>query len=273
MDNSLILASHTCWLISARDAIAAPFVAQFADVMRLRADGSSSREAHPLDLTTRHLFVVGDPCSAPVARNSDRTCVLRDVSCAEAQFVALLDISLALVRAAQQNGAVLLHGALAERAGLGVVLAGPGGIGKTSASNRLPPPWRSLCDDATLVVRDPTGVFWAHAWPTWSRFVSEDGRGGSWDVQHAVPLRALFFLKQGSHDASDSMDVKKAAALLVESAQQAGLGMGRGLSAADKRALHLERFETIYALAKAIPVFKLQLTRTGEFWSEIEMVI
>jgi len=55
-----------------------------------------------------------------------------------------------------------MHGALVDYSGSGFVRAGPGTVGKSTASRRLPLPWRSLCDDKTLVVRDRKGRFWAH---------------------------------------------------------------------------------------------------------------
>lgn len=76
----------------------------------------------------------------------------------------------------ENRGGLLLHGALAECKRQGVILAGPGTVGKTTASRRLRLPWHSLSDDATLVVRDRAGRFGAHPWPTWSRFMF----GGSW---------------------------------------------------------------------------------------------
>ena len=97
-----------------------------------------------------------------------------------------------------------MHGALAEENGIGVILAAPGGTGKTTASDRLPAPWRSLCDDTTLVVRDSQGKYWGHPWPTWSRFL-EGGPGGTWEVQEAVPLRGVFFLSQAPEDLTEPL--------------------------------------------------------------------
>ena len=54
------------------------------------------------------------------------------------------------------------------------------GCSGSGGNNDSWPPWRSLCDDATLVVRDASGRYWAHPWPTWSRFYTLDG------VVHAV---------------------------------------------------------------------------------------
>ncbi len=179
---------------------------------------------------------------------------------------------MALCLLAQARGAALLHGALAEREGRGVVLAGPGGVGKTTLSRRMALPWHSLSDDATLVVRDAQGAYWAHPWPTWSQFIT-DGPGGTWDVQHAVPLRGIFFLARAERDLAERVGAGHAVTLLVEVAEQAWWGMTPHMSNEEKRASRLQRFDNICALAKAVPCYRLDFTLTGEFWREIERVM
>ena len=178
----------------------------------------------------------------------------------------------ALCAEAQGRG-VLLHGALAERDGQGVILAAPGGTGKTTASNRLPPPWRSLCDDTALVLRDDAGELWAHPWPTWSRFFF-GGSGGSWDVQEAVPLRAVFFLEQASHERVEALGRAEAACSLSQSTEQAGLSGLRHLLDDRQQADHrLRRFDLVCALARAVPAYRLELSLSGAFWREMERVM
>ena len=135
----------------------------------------------------------------------------------------LIHISLAVCLRTQACGAVLLHGALAQRDGQGVILASPGGIGKTTASRRSSPPWHSLSDDTSLVMCDAEGKYWVHPWPTWSQFVA-GGPGGTWDVQHRVRLRGIFFLVRAENDEVKSVGSGHAATLLVESAEQAWWG-------------------------------------------------
>ena len=90
----------------------------------------------------------------------------------------LIHISLAVCLRTQACGAVLLHGALAQRDGQGVILASPGGIGKTTASRRLSPPWHSLSDDASLVMcdtaREVLGTSVAHMEPICGRWAGRD---------------------------------------------------------------------------------------------------
>ena len=165
-----------------------------------------------------------------------------------------------------------MHGALAERDGIGVILAAPGGTGKTTASNRLPAPWRSRCDDTTLVVRDPQGNYWAHPWPTWSRFL-EGGPGGTWDVQTAVPLKGIFILSRAVEDRTERIGPGQAVSLLAESVRQASMFMPLGLFGEEVRNLYLERFSNLSALARVIPAHVLHISLTGTFWQEIEQAL
>jgi SynChlorMet cassette protein ScmC len=183
-----------------------------------------------------------------------------------------MELSLILAREAQACGGVLLHGALAEKDGVGVVLAGPGGTGKSTASERLPAPWRSLCDDSTLVVRDAHGSYLAHPWPTWSRFQPGEP-GGTWDVQHAVPLRGIFFLSRAVEDRIEPVGPGRAVSLLVECAGQASRLMARHLSREETRSLHLERFENLFALVRLVPTHVLHISLSGAFWHDIERIL
>lgn len=211
-------------------------------------------------------------CHAPLPFEDGGVCVLRSFPHSDGLYVQLVELSSIVAHDAQTRGGVLLHGALAGRDGIGVILAAPGGTGKTTASDRLPATWRSLCDDATLVVRDSRGTYWAHPWPTWSRFL-QGGSGGAWDVQNAVPLKGIFFLSQAVDDRVESVGAGHAVSLLVECAKQAPQLMARGLSKEETRALHLERFNNLCALARVVPAHVLRISLTGAFWQEIEQTL
>jgi hypothetical protein len=49
--------------------------------------------------------------------------------------------------------------------------------------------------------------------------------------------------------------------------------MTRGLDKDETRALHLERFNNLCALARAIPGHVLHVSLTGAFWQEIEQAL
>lgn len=127
----------------------------------------------------------------------------------------LVRLSACIGRETHARGGVLLHSGLAACPGswslassgrtrpeYGVLLAGRSGVGKSTALRRLPSPWLALADDVTLLLRDEKGTYWAHPWPTWSRFFGEEASDGRdiWNVQRAVPLRAIFVLEQGEKD-------------------------------------------------------------------------
>lgn len=212
-------------------------------------------------------------CTALFSEDEDLiTCVLSPAEDSNTLAVQLMWLSLLFCRHAQTRGGLLLHGGLAERDGCGVILAGPGAVGKTTASQRLPPPWRSLCDDTTLVVRDEQGAYWAHPWPTWSDFMF-GGPGGTWDVQHAVPLRGIFFLAQAQEDKVEPLGVGEAVCLLIECAEQASWPMSRSMVADGVRELRLQHFDSVCSLAQTVPCYSLRLSLTGAFWHEIERAI
>ncbi len=125
----------------------------------------------------------------PVEHANEMPCRVGPFSTPKKMAFQLTRISKIVANYSEKNGGLLVHGALAEWNGQGVILAGPGGVGKTTASKRLPRPWRSLSDDNTLIVKSPDGSYWAHPWPTWSQY-RQGKMSGSWDVQTAVQARS-----------------------------------------------------------------------------------
>jgi len=167
------------------------------------------------------------------------------------------------------KGGLLLHGALAVRDGLGFVLAGPSGVGKSTASRRLPLPWQPLSDDCVLVVRDRDGHYWAHPWPTWSLLRSR-GPVKSWPVEEPVPLQALMFLNQSSFDRAEPVGATLATALVMESALRLIDAVTLTQDGCTSRAVCRKYLRAVWALAVAVPAFRLQVSLTGRFWNEIE---
>lgn len=177
-----------------------------------------------------------------------------------------------VVHGSEMKGGLLLHGALAKWRENGVILAGPAGVGKSTASRRLPPPWTALSDDTTLIVKAGDGSYWAHPWPTWSRI----GRGATretWDVQHAARLRLICMLAQSEADGMHEMPYLQAISELVDIAGQAFVILANGLDPATYRRINLTRFHNAEKIAKRVPVFRLQASRTGRFWGLIEKAL
>ena len=276
--HSLALADGSHWEIAADDEAAATLVSQLGSAMQLRGTGAA-RNTSARDQPSRLLVQMDEhtpvtDCYAPLAseNNGVATCILSPSEQWGSPHFNLVRLSLVFAREAQARGGVLLHGALAELDGAGVILVAPGGTGKTTASNRLPAPWHSLSDDTTLVVRDAQGAYWAHPWPTWSRFM-DGGPGGSWDVQRAVPLKGIFLLAQAVQDRVEHVGPGHAVSMLIECATQAAMIMPIGLFKAEIRTLHLERFNNLCALAQVVPAHVLHISLTGSFWHELEQAL
>lgn len=293
LQHSLVLADGSRWVIAAGDEAAASIISQLGKAMQLRVMISSASlppatfgtsrtgavEPHHHGIVRRLLVLVDAHMSVseycvPLAPDKDGVlvCILSPCNHEDMLIVNLVRLSLVLVHEVHARGGVFLHGALAERDGIGVILAAPSGTGKTTASNRFPAPWRSLCDDTTMVVRDPQGSYWAHPWPTWSCFL-DGGTGGAWDVQSAVPLKGIFFLDQAFEDRVERIGPGRAVSLLVESARQSSMFISSGLLKEEACALHLERFNNLCALAQVVPTHVLHISLTGDFWQEIEQAL
>jgi len=189
--------------------------------------------------------------------------------------IAMMRVADVLARDAQRRGALLMHGTLAELHGTGVVLAGTSQVGKSTAARRLPPPWRALSDDTTLIVPDGRGGYRAHPWPTWSRFFDGDAEVGDeqarWDVESSVPLSAVFVLSQATEDHVEAVAHRaQATALLVDCVEAVSRGMTRDLSRSAAHKVHLEQVRNVEALVAEVPAYHLELSLTGEFWRLLE---
>jgi SynChlorMet cassette protein ScmC len=265
---TLELAGRSAFSVIATDDPAARVVARAAEAMRLGTGDDSGT----------HLYVSARARGTAIARQvfawSDASahCTVDHPDSPVLMACQLMRVGSAIGVLVERSGGLLLHGALVERDGQGVILAGAGGTGKTTACRRLVRPWRCLSDDANLVARDGLGAYWAHPWPTWSKLTSGE-RTGSWDVQRAVPLRGVFFLAQAREDRVEPIGPAQATCLLAESAEQLSAGIIGRMSRPAGRAHRLQRLDTISGLAKAMDHYRLHLSRAGRFWQEIERVM
>jgi SynChlorMet cassette protein ScmC len=280
---SLTLADGARWLIRPGDTEAERVTSALGAAMQLEP---ATREINGKMPWRELLVTVRSGRSAPLINlhgSGPAVCTLSPLANDALLAIGMTRVGLAIARAAQSRGGLLLHGALACRGVMcnaptacGVILAGPGTVGKSTASSRLPPPWRSLCDDTTLAVRDLQGCYWAHPWPTWSRFYSysdDPPAGGSWDVRRAVPLRAMFFLSQSPDDRTEPIHVPQATAMLMEAAQHVSSAMRHHLDSNQVHTLHREQLAAAEALARTVPAYILHISLTGAFWKEIERAL
>jgi SynChlorMet cassette protein ScmC len=262
----LTLADGQQWLLCPTDPESEDVIRRLSKVMNL-ATGNTGRE----------IFVsVREGVRIPLHLPDDRSpviCLLPPGENDAMQVIQMTDLARTLALWTIPQGGLLLHGALVEKDGYGVILAGPGGVGKSTASRRIPLPWHAVCDDTTFVVRDTNGQFYAHPWPTWSRFF-DNGPGGIWDVEKAVPLRAIFFLNQAMENSAGPLTVPEATACLVESIHQVmGPPVPGCCDPVDSPGLCSGELSAVTALVRSVPVHLLRISLTGQFWTEIERML
>ena len=172
----------------------------------------------------------------------------------------------------QDSGGLPVHTALVERDGKGVLLAGPGGAGKSTLCRHLPRPWCALSDDQALIVRDDRNGYLAHPIPTWSD--SLWGRSErTWKVEHDVPLAAIFFVEQARSDEVVPIGQGQAAVCINRSSTDVCRPLWRNLSNEEERKLKKKLFDNACKLARGIPAYILHVSLTGRSWEEMEKVL
>lgn len=170
-----------------------------------------------------------------------------------------------------RSGGLPIHGALVETQGVGVLLAGRSGVGKTTCCKRLPSRWQVLSDDMSLVSPSAWGGYRAHPMPTWSTFESDKSH---WPCRasRSVPLRALFILQQASEDGVVPLAGAKAALMVETACGEVALPIYL-VGGPDDSSLRTRIFENAVSLAGAVPVFRLRVSLEGRFWERIEDVL
>lgn len=173
---------------------------------------------------------------------------------------------------ALESGGLPLHAGLVERNGTGVLLVAAGGTGKSTCCRRIPSPWKVLCDDVALIVQEPHKQYEAHPLPTWSNHLWK-GQETTWNVQHHLPLAALFFLEQGEIDEVIPVKRGQASVLITDSAGQVYQSILRYLTREEERTIKEKIFDNACQLATMIPAFKLRVSLHGRFWEEMERTL
>jgi len=284
---NLTLADGACWNIVAENPEAKPFITRLAEVMHLGSANGKGREllvqvqngrgtknenGFPAE-SLRSLFMEAladypwDEGCQPLKQTI--SCRFHQEGNETLETLQLMQFCSVFALDAVTRGGMLLHGALIERDGMGVILAGPGGIGKTTACSRLPETWRTLSDDITLIVRDEIGRYWAHPWPTWSRFLVEK-EGGKWDVERGTFVRAICFLTQSHEMELIHLGEGEMVCLGMEAIEQAGRALARNLDEESLRKLRNIYFRNVCQMTKTVPGYHLQLNLHNPFWELIE---
>ena len=172
------------------------------------------------------------------------------------------------------RGGMLIHGGLVRYQGHGIILAAPGGTGKSTACSRLPTSWDALSDDATLVVQTPEGRYFAHPWPTWSTFLSAGSQECDCYVEQAVPLSSIFFLHQSPCDQVEPLSRANATAFVTESIRQVVLLRRIEENPDDIMEGFLNMcLPAAERLVNSVPTYILRISLCGAFWEEIAIAL
>lgn len=172
----------------------------------------------------------------------------------------------------QSFGGLPAHAALVELDGRGVLLAGPGGAGKSTLCRRLPHHWCAWSDDQALIVRDHEKSYMVHPIPTWSVHLWQRTEM-KWNVEDHVPLTVIFFIEPAVFDQVVPMGQGQAAVYLAESAMQVYSPSLNRLDHKEARTVKKELFENASDLARAIPAYKFRVSLKDRFWEKIEKVL
>lgn len=261
----IIFADRTIWQVSGYDKNSQEIVSHLIKTMNLRQ--SSTPPDKQLIVYTNSNTTLKKHLTNNSA--SIYFCRVEYPSNGDILALQLMKIASIMRQGAEQNMGFLIHGALAVYNNKGIILAGHGGIGKTTASNRLPDTWESLCDDTTLIVRDPDGIYMAHPWPTWSRFMFGDS-GGTWDVGRNFPVTGVYFLKRGEQDKITPNNKAESVCRLVRSTEEALKPIPLRDDEYDSKDMRINRFNNVCTFAESVPTYILSFTENGTFWKEIE---
>jgi len=184
---------------------------------------------------------------------------------------AMSHVMVYISREAMKEGGLPFHGALVEKEGRGIILAGPGGAGKSTCCARLPSSWRALCDDAVLVIPGSSEGYLAHPMPTWSDLWIRKLKK-SWKAEEALPLSLVLFIEQAPHDALEFIGKGLASVRMVESAAQAAM-VEMERDGGRKRLIRKVLYQSASQCAKIVPSATLRVSPAGPFWEKIEEVL
>lgn len=285
---ALCLGDGSRWLLAA-DAYLEAWVERLARVMDLkrakacggqmrllfcRMDGHGGAASGPeanglngqvisLDLKTVRTRRLSGVC--------DVVCEVNNSKGYETEVVNMWHATQPIFFQSMESGGLPFHAALVELDGRGILLAAPGDSGKSTCCGRLPGYWKALCDDETLIVFNGR-QYVAHPFPTWSDYLFKH-TDRTWDVQHSVPLEAIFFLEQRATDDAVPVGAGRAAAMICDSASQVCRKFWKRSPGDVQRDTRRRIFSNAGEIAKRVPAFLLGVSLQGRFWEKIEEII
>ena len=255
----------------AADNNAAAVIAALARAMRLEEGPCQGRKVF---VYTGEQDISKPKIHIPADEHEPILCTINPYDTEDLLYIQVEQVAQAVAADVICRGGALIHGGLCSLNGHGAIMAGRGGIGKTTASGRLPAPWISYCDDSSLIIPNRCGTtsntYIAHPWPTWSRFYW-GGAGGNWSVEEKIPLAILFFLSQTESDHLEPLDKYQAKSMLIDTIEHVTRSSRK--KDKDKEDFVLQCIKSAGNIATAVPAYRLGVSLTGKFWREMEGVM
>ena len=206
------------------------------------------------------------------AAHRDIICQIARESTCKGRILSMWNCLLPIYMRAIDAGGIPMHAALIEKNNTGALLVAPGGTGKSTSCRRLPSPWKTLCDDETLLIPNGSGRYFAHPFPTWSNHIL-DREPKTWQVEHCVEIEAVFFLRQADDDGIERLGRGESAVLINQSADQVCRRVLRAMDASERKSRRESIFASAADLAVSVPAFSLNISLNGRFWELIEDTI
>jgi len=188
----------------------------------------------------------------------------------EIRYINMWSAVRELHRHALKNGGTPIHATLAALNGKGVLIAGDGGVGKSTCYRRLPDDWDRLCDDQALILEIKDGCFRVHPLPTWSDHLWRKSQQ-QWQVERSVPLCGVFFLEQAAVDeVIPFKDASEALLKYFEAAKQIWQPIWAKVAKAEKTAQSTRLFDNVNKMAQSVSGYRLRATLNGRFWEKMK---
>lgn len=173
-----------------------------------------------------------------------------------------------------KSGGFLVHAALSEYKGDGILLAGASGSGKTTMSRSFKPPWISHSDDLSIVIPREDFCFDAVPMPTWSSMFGKKNsiKKRRWNAIKRIPLKAVLFFEHGLGAKIERQGQGEALCLLNELARQSNELLISGLGKSTIVKLNTSSFKNIHKFVKNISAYSLKFELKSDFLKKIEKI-